>query len=101
MAALKASFDFCSQALTNLQDSKMDDTVKFFIPCKNSRRFMNFLFDPVVEFDTSLHAWVTPKLLAPGQRALGPRRRSWPLALYCTPKVRHGGGQEMGDTYRP
>jgi len=78
--ALKASFDFCSQALTNLQDSKMDDTVKFFIPCKNSRRFMNFLFDPVVEFDTSLHAWVTPKLLAPGQRALGPRRRSWPLA---------------------
>ena len=23
------------------------------------------------------------------------------VILYCTPKVRHGGGQEMGDTYRP
>jgi uncharacterized damage-inducible protein DinB len=30
VAALKASFDFCSQALTNLQDSKMGDTVKLF-----------------------------------------------------------------------
>jgi len=29
-AALKASFDFCSQALTNLRDSKLGDTVKFF-----------------------------------------------------------------------
>ena len=29
-AALKASLDFCSQTLTNLQDSKLGDTVKFF-----------------------------------------------------------------------
>lgn len=29
-AALKASFDFCSQTLTNLPDSKLGDTVKFF-----------------------------------------------------------------------
>ena len=29
-AALKASFDFCAQVLTNLQDSKLGDTVKFF-----------------------------------------------------------------------
>jgi uncharacterized damage-inducible protein DinB len=28
--ALKASLDFCSQALANLQDSKLGDTVKFF-----------------------------------------------------------------------
>ncbi len=28
--ALKASLDFCSQVLTNLQDSKLGDTVKFF-----------------------------------------------------------------------
>jgi len=30
VAAVKASFDFCSQALANLQDSKLGDTVKFF-----------------------------------------------------------------------
>lgn len=29
-SALQASFDFCSQALANLQDSKLGDTVKFF-----------------------------------------------------------------------
>jgi len=28
--AVKASFDFCSQALANLQDSKLGDTVNFF-----------------------------------------------------------------------
>jgi len=28
--AVKASLDFCSQALANLQDSKLGDTVKFF-----------------------------------------------------------------------
>jgi uncharacterized damage-inducible protein DinB len=30
VAAIKASFDFCDKALTNLQDSKMGDTVTFF-----------------------------------------------------------------------
>jgi uncharacterized damage-inducible protein DinB len=29
-SALQASFDFCSKALTNLQDSQLGDTVKFF-----------------------------------------------------------------------
>ncbi len=29
-SALQASFDFCSQALANLQDSQLGDTVKFF-----------------------------------------------------------------------
>jgi uncharacterized damage-inducible protein DinB len=28
--AMKASFDFCSEALTKLQDSKMGDTITFF-----------------------------------------------------------------------
>ena len=28
--AVKASFDFCSQVLANLQDSKLSDAVKFF-----------------------------------------------------------------------
>ncbi len=28
--AVKASFDFCSQALSNLQDAKLGDAVKFF-----------------------------------------------------------------------
>ncbi len=30
VSALKASFDFCSQALSNLQDSKLGDNIKFF-----------------------------------------------------------------------
>jgi hypothetical protein len=30
VAAVNASFDFCSKALANLQDSKLGDTVKFF-----------------------------------------------------------------------
>jgi hypothetical protein len=30
VAAVKASFEFCSQALANLQDSKLGDPVKFF-----------------------------------------------------------------------
>jgi DinB superfamily len=30
VAALKSSFDFCSDGLTNLTDSKLGDTVKFF-----------------------------------------------------------------------
>lgn len=29
-SALQASFDFCSKALANLQDSQLSDTVKFF-----------------------------------------------------------------------
>jgi hypothetical protein len=29
-SALQASFDFCSKALANLQDSQLGDTVKFF-----------------------------------------------------------------------
>ena len=30
VAVVKASFDFCSKVLANLQDSKLGDTVKFF-----------------------------------------------------------------------
>jgi hypothetical protein len=35
--ALQASFDFCSQALPKLQDSKMGDTISFFGGRKTSR----------------------------------------------------------------
>src|ERR1700674_2051603 len=37
LPAVKSSFDFCSEALTKLQDSKMGDTITFFRGRKEQR----------------------------------------------------------------